>query len=193
MNEKNGKLLYHLTDLDNLQSIIENGLLPRYYLMDESLDFEDVADEEIIDFRRYVGLDKYVPFHFFAKNPFDGKVQKNHPSTNFIYICITRNLAKANNFSIIPQHPKSMSIFRLYDYDDGFDIIDWDTLESRDYSNQYCKNVCMAECVGEYKIEASYFQSIAVKDENTKRYVEALLKKHNITNVYVNIHPEWFL
>lgn len=194
MNEKKGKLLYHLTDFTNLESIIKNGLLPRYNLMNnKSLNFEDVADQEIIDFRRHVELDKYVPFHFFVKNPFDGKVQKNYPLVNFIYICITRNLAKKNNFNIIPQHPKSMTVFQLYDYDEGFDIIDWDTLESRDYSNHYCKNVCMAECVGKYRIKPNHFHSIVVKNEDTKKQVKSLLNKYNITDVYININPEWFL
>ncbi|GAA0248754.1 DUF4433 domain-containing protein [Pseudomonas rhodesiae] len=49
---KEQKLLYHLTSLDNLSSIFQNGLKPRAQLRA----FEDVADAEILKKRQ--GLQK---------------------------------------------------------------------------------------------------------------------------------------
>nr|WP_051514417.1 DarT ssDNA thymidine ADP-ribosyltransferase family protein [Nitrincola nitratireducens] len=62
---QNGKLLYHLTALDNLESILQNGLQSRAALQENK--FEDVADSEILKSRQQHGLDQFVPFHFFAK------------------------------------------------------------------------------------------------------------------------------
>lgn len=45
---KDGKLLYHLTKLKNLESIIQNGLLSREAVLKKRLLFQDVADKEII-------------------------------------------------------------------------------------------------------------------------------------------------
>ena len=86
------QLLYHLTDIENLKSIFKNGLLPRYLLED----FSDVADDGIIDSRRKLQLEKYVPFHFFARNPFDESVQSAHKDKEFVLIAVRRAYAKAN-------------------------------------------------------------------------------------------------
>jgi hypothetical protein len=43
-NARNGKLLYHLTRLYNLDSILENGLLSRKTVKDNNMRFSDVAD-----------------------------------------------------------------------------------------------------------------------------------------------------
>ena len=61
---KDGYLLYHQTKLKNLESIIKNGLLSRAIITSQNLNFEDVADPEIIEGRIENGLDVYVPFHF---------------------------------------------------------------------------------------------------------------------------------
>ncbi|GMO15559.1 MAG: hypothetical protein Pg6A_01710 [Termitinemataceae bacterium] len=85
-----GKMIYHLTALDNIESIIRHGLLCR-----ENINpITDVADQEIIEKRRVMGLLSYVPFHFFVKNPFDGAVIKNHFDTKFVYLSVYRSDAK---------------------------------------------------------------------------------------------------
>ena len=58
MKIKYGKLLYHLTKLSNLDSIIENGLVSRKILEDKAVTFADVADHDIMDKRKRFGLDK---------------------------------------------------------------------------------------------------------------------------------------
>jgi len=67
---KDQKLLYHLTDINNIPFILKNGLIPRAELNG----FVDIADSDIIESREGLGLEKHVPFHFFANSPFDGRV-----------------------------------------------------------------------------------------------------------------------
>ena len=62
-NVKSGKLLYHLTELKNLESIIRFGLVPRKVLLENTVSFEDIANPEIIVKREHLGLDEYIPFH----------------------------------------------------------------------------------------------------------------------------------
>ena len=64
---KEQKLLYHLTSIENLSSIFQNGLRSRAHLDA----FADVADTEILRKRQALELERYVPFHWFAANPFD--------------------------------------------------------------------------------------------------------------------------
>jgi hypothetical protein len=72
------KLLYHLTSIENLSSIFHNGLRPRAQLDT----FADVADAQILSKRKTLGLERYVPFHWFAANPFDGSVHAVGPTPN---------------------------------------------------------------------------------------------------------------
>ena len=88
MSIRNGRLLYHLTSIDNIEGIIRHGLIPRAELDN----FDDVADREIIGHRQLHQLDSKVPFHFFAKNPFDGNVQANNAEKAFVLIAVHRAL-----------------------------------------------------------------------------------------------------
>lgn len=65
-----GQLIYHMTSIDNLSSILKFGLLSRNHLLQNSnIQFTDIADPEILSKReRYKkALSQYVLFHFFAK------------------------------------------------------------------------------------------------------------------------------
>lgn len=182
MSIKNKKLLYHLTSLDNLDSILKWGLLSR----DEIDYFDNIADPDIIDFRKKNNLTKYVPFHFFADNPFDGIVQKKSPSKEFIYICLFREFAQKNDFRIIPKHPIAMTPLILYNYLNGYEIIEWEIMNNRDYSDRNCKHICMAECLSPKTISPISFSQIFVRTEKVKQIVEAECSK--ILNTSFDFH-----
>lgn len=183
---KEQKLLYHLTALDNLESIIEMGLLPRSQLESKYL---DVADLEIIDSRRTLGLDDYVPFHFFARNPFDGRVQVDHPDTIFVLIAVRRVRAKRLGWKIIPCHPLANEEKEILEYDEGIEAIDWNKMNARDYHDEESKSVCMAECLSPIAVPPTKFFDIFVPDADTKTEVAAILiklKRVNLVDITVN-------
>lgn len=137
---KNGKLLYHLTALTNMESILRDGLKPRFSLNEN---FKDVAEQDIIEFRNKNNISNLVPFHFFSGTPFAGRVQIDYPDEEFVYITLHRNVASnpKNSFKIFPTHPKHMNPLKLFDYEEGFEEIDWELMEKRDYSDSECKEV----------------------------------------------------
>lgn len=194
MSVYKGKLLYHLTELKNLSTIFKYGLLSRNEMIKRKLKFIDVADEKIIKFREENGLNDFIPFHLFPKNPFDGAVQKAHENKKFIYIVMHRNYAKYNKFKIIPRHPMSMEKLIIYDYKEGMNKIEWDILESKNYVNHECKEICMAECISEEAINTVYFQSIVVKDNDSKKEVYQLMHENNISkNIFIDVRYKYFL
>lgn len=178
-NVKNGNLLYHLTKLENLESVLQNGLLSRKLVKDNNIGFKDVADNEIISKRSKLGLDKYTPFHFHPYSAFDVAVKNNYQE-EFIYICITRKLARDNKFKILPEHPLTVEDCIIYEYNEGFGKIDWDTMQKKGTIDEYSKHVKMAECLTELVIPAKYFHIIYVKSEETKKKVENMLSKYGI-------------
>lgn len=176
-NVGNGKLLYHLTRLDNLDSILENGLLSRKIVKNNNINFSDVADQEIISKRTKLGLDEYIPFHFHPYSSFDVAVKNTYPEKEFIYICIKRELAKYNKFKILPKHPLSIEECDLLGYDEGFNQIDWDTMQTIGVNDEYTKHVKMAECLTNLVVPVNCFQCIYVKNEQSKLLVEKKLKE----------------
>lgn len=68
----------------------------------------------------------------------------------------------------------------LYDYGEGIDSIDWDTMEKAGTTDEYSRNVKMAECITEKCIPAELFQCIYVPDEETKIFIENLFKEKGI-------------
>lgn len=191
---KEKKLLYHLTKAYNMETIINQGLLPRRYLLKQNMIFSDVADPKIISKREELELDKYTPFHFHPYSAFDVAVKKTYLTDKFVYICIKRALAEFNNFKILIKHPLSQQDCVLYDYNDGINKIDWDSMEKVGATDEYSKNVKMAECLTDKCIPAELFQCVYVPDEEVKQYIEKLFEDKGIIEQppYVNIQPKWF-
>ena len=188
MCTKNKKLIYHLTALTNLKSILQAGLLSR----NMAAGFTDIADSEIISFRKEHGLNDYVPFHFKSKNHFDGKVQKTYPEIEFIYITVSRKKAKQQQYKIIPCHPIACEPFQLYDYNEGFEMINWDLIDERDYHKQDCRNASLAECLTPNCVPFSDFSMIFCRNEATKSRVEKILESEDLS-ITVNVNKEMFV
>jgi hypothetical protein len=185
-----GKMLYHLTALDNMESIIKNGLLCRETITP----ITDVADEEIIEKRKALGLLSYVPFHFFVKNPFDGAVIKAHPETKFVYLTVYRSDAQKNKWKIIPQHPLKCNRDEIYDYNDGSTKMNWGLIDKRDYSDPDCKFACMAECLVYQKLEICNIRFIDVKEQSDADFIKELFEDQKAKqHPSVRISPNFFV
>lgn len=190
MSIRDRKLIYHLTSLDNLDSILEEGLLSR----EEMEYFDDVANPEIILFRKENGLNNLVPFHFFTGNPFDGRVQIDYPDKEFVYITLRRKYAEDNSFKIIPMHPKAMRPLKVYEYTEGFVLIEWDIMDTKNYLDEYCKHVCMAECLSPRGIRPEEFFAIYVKSEKIKQKIKKKARRIiGSVPFYVDVMEQMFL
>lgn len=187
---KNGKLLYHLVSLINFESILSEGLKPR----NQVKQFQDIADKDIIIHREKNNLNGLVPFHFFAKTPFAGKVLQNNPEQEFIYITVNREMAKSHGFKILTQHPLSLEYCTLFDYDEGFQKIDWDLMQKRDYLDHDCKMVCMAECLSPVVVSHNFFSTIYVRNKDVEQIVRNICQEvlENKWKFYISVNEDMF-
>lgn len=191
---KNQNILYHLTKLSNLESIIEHGMLPRRKVIEQRLQFGDIADAQIISKRQELGLDIYTPFHFHPYSAFDVAVKHTYRNEDMIYLCITRRKAQLDNYKILPKHPLSVSECQLYNYDEGFERIDWETLQEKNRLDGYAKQVKMAECLTEKTIYINEFYCMYVKSNIVRDKVLRILNDNGVDfpppNIY--IQEVWF-
>ncbi len=170
---KDGKLLYHLTSIDNLEGILKNGLLCRNSIAK----FDDIADSEIIEHRKKYGLNDLVPFHFFAPSPLHGVVQKVYKDKRFCYITVHRRTAKNNKYKILKKHPLSLTDSKPLSYEEGIETIEWEKMAERNYTNHECKEICLAECLAQNCVKHSDFFSIIVKNQQDKKDVQEIISK----------------
>ncbi|MGN0512655.1 MAG: DarT ssDNA thymidine ADP-ribosyltransferase family protein [Lachnospiraceae bacterium] len=191
---KTGKLLYHLTKLDNLESIIKYGLLPREKVIEQKINFGDIANPEIISKRTELGLDAYTPFHFHPYSAFDVAVKHSYQEQDMIYLCFDRELARMNHFKILPLHPLSAEECILYDYDEGFQRIDWGTMMEKNRIDDYAKHVKMAECLTEKTIPINHFKCIYVPSEDVKEKTIYILNENGVDfpPPFINVMGVWF-
>lgn len=184
---KDQKLLYHLTSVENLDGIFRDGLKPRAGLSG----FKDVADAEILKKRQALQLDNYVPFHWFAKNPFDGSVQRSRPEAQFVLISVYRSTAKQYGWKVIPRHPLAGDSIQLLDYEQGFEAIEWDVMSSRDYLDPHCKSICMAECLAPGIVKPDAFFKIFTPSEEVDALCVAKLQAADV-NVQTSVNQRMF-
>lgn len=191
---RNQNLLYHLTKLSNLESIIEHGMLPRRKVIEQGLGFEDIADAKIISKRQELGLDSYTPFHFHPYSAFDVAVKNTYRNEDMIYLCITRRKAQHDNYKILPKHPLSVSECQLYNYDEGFEKIDWETLQEKNRHDSYAKQVKMAECLTDKTIYINEFYCMYVKSDIVKDKVIKILNDKRVVfpPPHIYIQEVWF-
>lgn len=182
------KLLYHLTSLENLSSIFQSGLKPRAQLRA----FADVADAEILKKRQGLALEQYVPFHWFAANPFDGSVQRRRPDDQFVVISVHRNVAVRNQWKIIPRHPLANDAIQLFDYAEGFEAINWDVMNARDYHDPHCKSICMAECLSPDVVSPNDFFKVFVSNAEVEALCVAKMREAGV-NVQIGVNRGMFL
>lgn len=183
---KDGKLLYHLTPIKNLESILRNGLKSRSSLEKEN--FIDTANSDIIDKRKQMKLTNYIPFHFMSNGPYDGSVRKTYPDEDFAYICVYRDIIK-DNCKIIVGHPLNSSVLdnvtlnnliknnsvdknldKLYDWNEGFDKINWKLMDEKDYKDRSCKQMCMSEALYLGTITYENIQCIWVPSDQVSKF-----------------------
>jgi len=181
-----GKLLYHITHINNFPSILKYGLMSRQALREEEYPFIDIASPDILSKRENYreALSQYVLFHFFPKNPFDGAVCRQYGSENMVMITIRRSAHKNNDFFIIPSHPLDSDEPDIYSYDEGFSLIKWEMLDmesGRNYHNSEIRKACMAECVMKYVIPPEAFAYVFVKSEDTKSKILAMENSDQVT------------
>ena len=182
-----GKLVYHITHINNMPSILQHGLRSRNNLQQCKLPIiSDIADPEIINKRKNYKetLSEYVLFHFFQRNPFDVNVCFNHGSENFALISINRSYCINHNFYIIPSHPLDTDTPDIYPYNEGLQHIRWEILDiphGRDYNNPEIRKACMAECITKSTVPIEAFGYVYVYNEEAKNTISAFTNSDKIT------------
>lgn len=93
----------------------------------------------------------------------------------------------------VTAHPLSQNPApEVLGYKDGFNSINWDKAEERNYNDPVSKNACMAECLAVSPVSPDDFFTVYVANETTKSYVEHIASEI-IGNYqfYIDVNPSF--
>jgi hypothetical protein len=99
---------------------------------------------------------------------------------------VRRELARKENWKVVPKHPLASGRIELLDYAAGLASVDWELMESRDYSDQNCKATCMAECLAPSCVPVGAFFRIYVPSASVADHIRKLFG-HDLVSENANM------
>ncbi|TXL67478.1 DUF4433 domain-containing protein [Cerasibacillus terrae] len=193
------KLLYHITDLDNLESILQQGgLLANNVVNEKGVEYENIAHNNIQDRRSMKtvplppngDLHDYVPFYFAPRSPmlyaiYKGQVEGYELGQEHIIYLVSRTDVIHNaQLKYVFTDGHAVMVFTEFFKDlQELDKIDWDVMNSRYWfdteEDPDRKRRRQAEFLVHKGIPIDILLGFAVKNEEMKRKVEDVIHKYN--------------
>lgn len=120
--------LYHMTHINNLESILKNGLQSNNTVKKESILFNDISDHQVNDRRNKIepihnrSVHDYVPLYFNPKNPM--LYVRKHIQSDIIILGIDRRLLLNKN-NIFTDGNASSSRTKFYNNIKDINNLNW--------------------------------------------------------------------
>lgn len=193
------KLLYHITDFSNLESILrQGGLLSNNLVREKGVDYENIAHTNIqkrrlnktVPLPPYGNLHDYVPFYFAPKSPmlyaiYKGQVEGYEKGQDQIVYIVSRTDI-IHNAGVDYVFTDGHAVMEYTDFfKDLNDLakIDWNVMESQFWfdteEDPDRKRRRQAGFLVYQFVPINIFLGFAVKNEEMKHIVEDTLHKHN--------------
>ena len=197
--------LHHITHIDNLESILKNGLKSRNELLSNTdIDFEDTADPDIIQKRGI--LNNYIPFHSdWIQNshriPYNYVICNKHGYDNMIFLYINPEKAsKKYLMKYFLYHPLSSYVKKYNNLEDFLNSfkLEIEILQKEynfDYNIQQVKEFRMSEVlILKNAIFLDDDWSIIVYSEESFKKVKEIIEKYQnkYSNIKILIRPNFF-
>ncbi|MFD2679326.1 type II toxin-antitoxin system toxin DNA ADP-ribosyl transferase DarT [Bacillus seohaeanensis] len=193
------KLLYHITDFNNLESILqEGGLLASNVVKEKGVEYENIAHNNIQDRRSMKtvplppngNLHDYVPFYFAPKSPmlyaiYKGQVEGYEKGQEQIIYLVSRTdiIHNAGFEYMFTDGHAVMGFTDFFKKLKDLNKINWDVMESRFWfdteEDPDRKRRRQAEFLVHNLVPLDLVLGFAVKNEGMKRKVEDAIHKYN--------------
>ncbi|OBT29324.1 hypothetical protein A9263_04505 [Vibrio cyclitrophicus] len=199
-NEFKGRFAYHFTSVNNLQSIISDGLLCTNLKIKHGIVHEDIANNDIQKRRSKMEVTcgprgvvhDYVPFYFAKRTPMLLNIvkSKNIDQIDIVYFAIP--IEKITNENVVFSDASANTEIppNFYKNSKHLGKLNWETIDSwawsyRDDEERHQK---MAEMLVQSKVDITDIAHIVVWNNNFKNHVKDVLKDNNIEGVQVVTH-----
>lgn len=197
-----GKYVYHITSIDNLDSIIKNGLLATNIKNEKGIEHTDIANGTIQERRANTKvpcghkgtIHDYVPFYFASRTPMLLGVinKKNCDQPYLVYLCLSIDVVDRDDVVFTDASANTNEVPNFYSDSNNLDKLKWDIINSNvwTYSDEE-RHYHMAELLVHKKVDISEISCIVVFNDDIKKNVEYIFKSNKVnppTIVYDNFN-----
>lgn len=206
-----GKLLFHITDYENLESILNHGgLVANSIVKEKGVSYKNIAHASIQDRRLTTSvplppkgnLHDYVPFYFAPKSPmlyaiYKGRVEGYEKGQdNIIYLISRTDIIHNAGLEYVFTDGHAIMWFTDF-YKDlrNLDKIDWDVMNSQFWfdteDDPDRKRRRQAEFLVHQFVPVDLFLGIVVKNVDMMQKVAEIIHKCNY-NKPVGVRRNWY-
>ena len=183
-SEKTMTGLFYITHMDNVPSILENGILSHANVVERDIDFTPIYDKAIVETRSYletsagISLNQYANLYFQPRNPMLFKLAIGQRCRdNIAVLGIKPNVLNKKGIFIADGNAAS-DFSTIYPREKGLKNIDRIRRQvRREYwtSSLASKRKIMAEVLVPECIEPDYIDTFYVANHDTKSHIESLI------------------
>jgi hypothetical protein len=188
------RFAYHITHFDNLDSIIEHGLLCTTQKIKKGISHKNIAESgiqsrresTIIPGTNNLTVHDFVPFYFAKRTPMQLAVinKKNIDQELMIYIAVPISIIQKRSGSLFTDASANTDImprFYLYDESHLLDNLNWDMIEAKkwSYPNDKDRHEKMAELLIPNQLQLGEASHIVTWNDSTSNLIKEKFKYKN--------------
>lgn len=180
--------LYYITHIDNIPSILRNGILSHQSIEDQGLEYAKIYDTDIVSNRKQKhtpegkSLWEYSNLYFQARNPMLYRVVYEKSKDKIAVLSIAPNILNDTN-AYITTGNAAHSLTEIYPAKDKLKVLkDLEKVLKSEYWNDEdgSKRRIMAEFLIPQKIDPSYIKAIYVANDSIAQDVKSKISGYNI-------------
>lgn len=187
-----GRYIFHFTDMENLDSIIKNGLLCTNVKNERGIVHKNIANMTIQERRANMDVPvgpggkvhDYVPFYFSSINPMLLKKlnEKNVDQPLIIYLCVKIERLDKEDAVFTDASANTNIPPTFYDDPANLDKLNWDLIDSRKWgvATTEDKHMKMAEAMIHKHLGMDVVDAIVVYNDYARKEVERVFKENEI-------------
>ncbi len=185
-----GKYFFHFTHLDNLESILSNGLLSTNEKKNRSIEHLDVASSDIQCTRHEMvvpcgpkgNIHDYVPFYFCPRTPMFLSIIKSRNYDQPFFITFAVSFDKLKDAKFIFTNKAANRKFEppaFYECPNQLDNLNWSIINDKSWRAKSEKHIKMAEALHYGNFDLSDVDYIVAWNIN-KKYVQKKFEEYEV-------------
>ena len=180
--------LYYITHINNLRSILDEGILSHERIKQSGLDYTAIYDEDIVSIRKDKStpsgksLWHYANLYFQPRNPMMYSVVSAKKKDNLVVMGVSKEVLHEDGVLIADGNAANMPT-QFYSLSDGLTILrnQWNIIRNDWWiEGPGSKRKIMAECLVPENIKPDFISSIFVADDKVRDRVMETVGEYKI-------------
>ncbi|CAM3069167.1 DarT ssDNA thymidine ADP-ribosyltransferase family protein [Paenibacillus sediminis] len=194
------RYFYHFTHMDNIESIIDNGLISTNQKNSRGISHVNVANENIqirrsntqVPCHPHGNIHDYVPFYFAGTNPMLLSLlnNKNIDQPYVVYLAISIEKLNENHVIFTDASANTHNLPNFYSDPQHLDKLNWLQIDSKRWGTPRAElNARMAEVLVHNNVPLDWIESFIVFNKLCKERIEGLFKEKGLEKPKVTYEP----